>query len=208
LAAALGLAACGGGGSNGLANDSAHQIVSAAAQALKKASSVRLTGGYQGRSVDLAIFSNGAASGRLAAGGQSFNLIVLSSGAFYVKAPAAFWTTDAGAPASVAARISNIWVKLPNKGSLGLGALSLRGLAHSLLSPNGSLSKIGTRTVAGQQSVGVRSSKGGTLWVPTSGSALPVEITAPGGKGTLFFNGWNSETTPTAPKGAKSLTTG
>jgi len=205
LLAGATLSAC-GSSSNGLAGDSPSRIVSATAAAMTNASSVRLIGSYQGKSLDLEIFSNGAASGTMSAGGPSFELILLPHGKAYVKASAAFWIAQK-VPAALSSKLGGHWVTIPGGGSLGFGDLSIRALARSLQQNRGRLTKVGTRTVDGVAAVGVRSSKGGTLFVPTSGPALPIELASPS-SGTFHFEDWNQLTPPTAPKHPETVPTG
>ena len=201
--------ACGGASSNGLANDSATQIVNQVVKAMRAASSVHLSGSIGGETVNLSIFKDGSVSGAMARGSTSFQLVLLPGGSFYFKAPARFWKQQ-GMASLLISRVADHWVQLPNSGSARhvLGSLSLSGMASSFAHSGGTLIKVGTETVRGQSAVGVRSSKGGTIWVPTSGPGLPIEVVGPSGRGSLEFNDWNQGSSPSVPSGVVTLPAG
>ncbi len=210
LAGGLLWSACGGASSNGLANDSATQIVNQVAKAMRAASSVHLSGSIGGETVNLSIFKDGSVSGAMARGSASFQLVLLPGGSFYIKAPAWFWKQQ-GMASLLLSRVADHWVQIPDSGSARPvlpRSLSLSGMASLFAHSGGTLMKVGTETVRGQSAVGVRSSKGGTIWVPTSGLGLPIEVVGPSGQGSLEFNDWNQGSSPSVPSGVVTLPAG
>ncbi|HET9092809.1 MAG TPA: hypothetical protein VFN50_10390 [Acidimicrobiales bacterium] len=215
LAAAALLAACGGG--NGLAGQSAGQIMTSTISALRHAHSVRLSGvvdqGPRTAHVDVTMFRNGDADGTFDLSGVTGSLVI-SSGSVYMRGPARFWqvlTSIGGAslPGAAATKLAGRWVILPRGAASGFSSFSFKGFESSLSKGRASLSKVGPKTVMGQQAIGVKSPNNGTLWVSTTGTAYPIEVVSSNAKGTqrATFSDWNADSPPTAPAGAKSLAT-
>lgn len=89
-----------------------------------------------------------------------------------------------------------------------LGSLTnMSQLLGTVLGQHGSLSKTGTSTVSGKKVVGVKdTSKGGVLYVATTGKPYPVQISKTGSTGgTVTFDDWNAPLTITAPSGAINI---
>jgi len=207
---ALFLSACGSSGSsNGLSSKSAKQILDESLAAMKTAKSVTLTGSITSNGarlgLDLDLTSTGAVGGSINESNEKLDVVVLGS-KDYVKAPAAFWESSGHLSSSQAAAIAPHWVAVPSTLTSSFSSLSLAGLSKSLSTDNGTLSKVGTKTISGKSSVGVHSSKGGTLWVRSSGDPYPVAITGTLGTSSadVNFSNWNSAPLPVAPKGALS----
>ncbi len=208
LLAGLFLAACGGAptsSSNGIASKSPDQIASSAASVIRKAKSVHLIGSYSGSTLDVYLYSNGDVSGSVSKSGLSFDILTIHTSATYVKASASFWEHGANVPAATASGFNNKWVKLPGSTLSPPGVFTIASLASALSSHKGKLSKVGTKTIDGQSVVGVHSTVGGTMWIATTGTPYPVELTAPSGTGSITLSGWNQSSAPSAPAHAIPL---
>jgi hypothetical protein len=195
--------------SNGLTSKSAKQILDESLAAMKTAESVTLTGSITsngaGLGLDLDLTSTGAVGGSIDESNEKLDVIVLGS-KDYLKAPAAFWESSGHLSSSQAAAIAPHWVAVPSASTSSFSSLSLAGLSKSLSTNNGTLSKAGTKTINGESSIGVHSSKGGTLWVRSAGDPYPVAIIGALGTSSadVNFSNWNSAPLPVAPKGALS----
>lgn len=200
------------GGSNGIASQSASQILTAAAHALSSAGSVTVSGVIPSQSSTSVLikngtfFSTGDLDAALVIDGASAHLIKIG-GTDYTNGSTAFWTAN-GVPAVDVAKISGIWISLPDT-TLNVGhSLALSTFASHLLEGSSTFAKQGTTTVDGQQVVVlVSSAQHVTLYVATSGKPYPVEVKKTEGPntGTLTFSNWNGGTEPTPPAGAKTL---
>ncbi len=206
-ALALSAGACSSGGSSDLASQSPTQILNAVKQAFSSASSVRVTGrvnqGSQSGSVDLTTFSNSDFSGTISYGGNTVQVVRIGNND-YLKASAGFYQAQ-GSPASEASLLGGKWVYGTNQ-QVGLGNdFTLSGLASQVTKPKPPVTKGATGTVDGQAAVALHSPDG-TLWVATSGTAYPIEISQSGSSGgDIHFSAWNQGTAPTAPAGAINL---
>lgn len=207
---AVGLSACSSSPTaNGLSSKSARQILSQALSAMKSAKSVTLSGSVTSNGsrvgLNLGLTASGAISGSIEEFSQKLQVVILSS-KDYVKAPAAFWQRSAHLSAAQADRIAPHWIVAPSAVTSSFSSLSLPALTQSLSTDNGTLSKGGAKTIDGHPTVGVNSSKGGTLWVSSSGTPYPVALTGALGSSSadVSFSKWNSTATPVAPKNATS----
>ena len=210
VAAAAVLAACGGssgggGSSNGIASKSAAQIVTSVAKATQGLSSVHIFGsiveGGQSVSLNLTLVSKKGATGTLSEQGLSFKITAVGN-AVYIQGSKAFWTKFGGAAA--AALLDGKWLKVPASNSQFGEFDSLTSstkLFQQLLDTHGTLEKVGTSTVDGQQVIGVKDkTKGGTLFVATNGQPYPIEISESGkNHGAVHFDNFNAAVTLTAP---------
>jgi hypothetical protein len=208
--AAGGLAACGGSSGNGVASKSADEIVTASGKAISHAKSVHVTGSISTRGVpltlDLTLVNGTGGRGQISEGGLSFRLVDVGQ-TVYIQGSQAFWQHFGGA---AAARVINgRWLKAPDTGQFAsLATLTnMQKLTGALLLTHGSLAKGGTSTVNGQQVVSVTDkSKGGTLYVATTGPAYPVELKRTSGNGgQILFDKFNESVTLTPPASAISL---
>jgi hypothetical protein len=210
---ALGLPAltgCGGSSSgNGVASKSANEIVSASKAAADEASSVHVSGSLvtSGAHVtlDLSLASGKGATGSLSENGKSFKLIMVGNTA-YINASPAFYRQLGGAAA--AQLLAGKWLKAPaNTGEFAqLGQLaSMSRLIDAVLSGHGKLAKGATTTIGGQSAIAVTdSSKGGSLYVATTGQPYPLQISKTGSEGgKITFDRWNQPVSIKAP--AKSI---
>jgi hypothetical protein len=205
------LGACGssaGSSFNGVTSESPQKVLDSVTSALKTTKSVRISGSgtQSGKSIsfDLVSFKNGDIAGEFTQDGDGVQLRQIGADD-YIKADSAFYTSE-GIPSSAASLLGGIWISGPTS-QFGLGDdFSLTSLASSLNKDNGTLSSGSTGTIDGLAARGIKSSKGGTLWVATSGPAYPVEVKKGGDQAeTIKFTAWNSNSTPNAPSGAKPL---
>jgi hypothetical protein len=204
------VAACGSSGpaSNGVANESASQILTAAVNAMKSASSGSVSGTEveSGKSESLSgSFFAVDADVTLVTNGETINVIKVGAND-YIKAPSAYWASS-GVPSADLGKVNEVWISIPDS-TAGLGSeFTLSGLASSLTKDVGTLEKGTTSTIDGQAVVAITStSQKGTLYVATTGTPYPVEVTKTGSGGsTLTFSGWNQGSTPTAPAGAETI---
>ena len=208
--AAGGLAACGGSSGNGIASKSADEIVTASGKAISHAKSVHVAGSISASGVpltlDLTLVNGTGGRGQISEGGLSFRLVDVGQ-TVYIQGSQAFWQHFGGA---AAARVINgRWLKAPDTGQFAsLATLTnMQKLTGALLLTHGSLAKGGTSTVNGQRVVSVTDkSKGGTLYVATTGPAYPVELKRTSGNGgQILFDKFNESVTLTPPANAISL---
>lgn len=196
------------GGSNGIANESASDILAAAVNAMKSARSVTLNGlqtSAPGQGVQInngSFFSSGDVDAMITINGDSVHLIKIGS-TDYMNASGDFWSKN-GIPAADVSKLANVWVSVPDSLAHIGSELSLSTFANGF-SNVGTVTKGGTSTVDGQAVVAVLS-QNGTLYVATTGTPYPVQAAKTGtGGGTLDFSNWNNAAEPTVPAGAKTL---
>jgi hypothetical protein len=210
------LAGCGSSSQgNGVASKTPAEIVASAKALADAAGSVHVSGSIvTGRSpitLDLLLASGKGGRGRLSENGLSFELIELY-GTVYIKGSPAFYRAIAGPAATQL--LQGKWLKAPaSSGSLAsLSSLTnLRALVDAALSGHRGLTKGTSTTVNGQKVIAVTdTSKGGKLYVATTGPPYPIEITSTGssgaGSGKVLFDHWNSPVTLTAPANAIDIT--
>ncbi len=212
LLAVAALGGCGDSSGNGLASKSPTEIVAAAKAAADGASAVRVAGstvtGGSPITLDLSLVTGKGGRGRLSENGLSFELIEID-GTIYINGSSAFYTHFAGAAA--AQLLHGKWLKAStsNASFAGLSSLTdLRKLLDAALTTNHkALVTTGTRTVGGQAAVGVKdTAQNGILYVATTGTAYPLEITKSGaGGGTITFDEWNKPVALTPPPNAVDI---
>jgi hypothetical protein len=199
----------GGAAANGIAAQSPQQILAATMAASNAAKSVHLAGstvtGGQRIQLDLNLGA-GQGSGSFSQAGLTVQLITLQN-VIYLKAGGAFWQKFAGSAA--AQLLADKWLKAPASSSSLAGIAQLTDfhkLLSTTLSQHGTLAKQGTSTVNGQSAVAVKdTSRGGTLYIATTGPAYPLQLVGGSGGGKLTFDHWNEPVTATAPSGAVDL---
>lgn len=206
------LAGCGGSTSgNGVASKTPAQILAAAKAAADGAATVHIAGSVtsEGKplAIDMELLAGKGGRGRITVEGLSVD-IVRVGGAVYIKGSEAFYRHLAGA--SAAQLLQGKWLKAPEKsGSFAsLASLTELGkLIDATLTGHGALARGATSTVNGQKAVAVNdTSKGGTLYVATTGPAYPIEIVKDGGGGgKIVFDRWNKAVTLTAPANAINI---
>jgi hypothetical protein len=140
--------------------------------------------------------------------GLSFELIQ-TGGSVYIKGSPAFYSHVGGAAA--AQLLGGKWLKVPAS-SPQFASLSkltdLRRLVDTALSTPGGVAKRGTSTVNGKQAVVLTSpSKGGNLFVATTGRPYPIQITKQGADGgSISFDRWDQPVALTVPANALDVT--
>jgi hypothetical protein len=205
------LAGCGGSSSssgNGVADKTPTEILAATKAATATATSVHVSGSIVSDkspiTLDMSLLAGKGGRGQLSENGLAFELIQIG-GTVYIKGSSAFYKHIGGSAA--AQLLEGKWLKAPSSDSnfASLSQLTdLRQLVDQTLANHGSLKKTGTTTVNGQKVVGVTdTSKGGTLYIATTGKPYPIEISKDGsGGGKITFNRWNGDVTVAAPKNA------
>jgi hypothetical protein len=213
LAAAVALiAGCGGSSSsssgNGVAGKSTAQILAATKGAADSAKSVHVSGslvsGGTPITLDMNLIAGKGGRGQLSQSGLKFELIEVAN-TVYIKGSSAFYRHIGGTAA--AQLLQGKWLKATStsSGFASIGQLTdLHRLVDQTLADHGTLTKSGTSTIAGQKVVGVTDkTKGGTLYVATSGKPYPVQISRSGsGVGSITFDRWDEPVTLAAPANA------
>jgi len=211
---ALLLSGCGSSSSssgNGMASASPEQIVAAAKAASATAATVHIAGSIisEGKpiSLDMELVAGKGAKGHVSVEGLGIDVIA-DEHAFYLNGSAAFYRHIGGAAA--AQLLQGKWLKAPAGGGDFSSLAQLTNLGQLLnqsLANHGKLSAAGTTTINGQPAVGVTdSTKGGTLYVASTGTAYPVAITKSGtSAGRIVFDRWNQPVTLTPPANAINI---
>lgn len=220
----LAASACGTSG-NGVASLPASQILSKAKAAVQAAKTVRIVGQFKssGQTVGLDLdFKPGTGTvANLTLSGAKVNVVAIGQ-TVYFKGDSLFWSQIAaqqpgGSSAGKAfvALAAGRWFKVSKSATgsqiPGFSQLaqftSLSTFVNQVFSPastNGAKNG-GAATVDGQATVKLIGAQGGDLYVATSGTPYPVELTSPSATaGTLNFT-YNVPVTVTAPPGAVNL---
>jgi hypothetical protein len=202
------LVGCGGSGGesdNGVAAKSPSEIVAATKAAADSASSVHVSGSMVSEgaplTLDMSLVSGKGGSGKISTKGLSVEVIVVG-GAFYINGSSEFYRHFGGAAA--AQLLQGKWLKAPtsDREFASLSALTeVHKLLDSGLANHGTLSKGSTSTIEGQKVIAVSdTTKGGTLYVATTGKPYPIQIAKSGSEGgKITFNQWDVPVTLTAP---------
>jgi hypothetical protein len=192
-------AACGGSGgasSNGVASKSPDGIVAAATTAIRDAKSVHVSGSISNSGSPITLNLNLAAgkggTGAMSENGLSFRIIVVKN-VVYISGSDAFWRHFGGSAA--AQLFHGKWLRGPATGQLASVAVltNLQTLFNRLLASHGTLAKGPTSTLHGQKVVAVNDkTRGGTLYVATTGKPYPIEISKTGPQGGhVVFDRYN-----------------
>jgi hypothetical protein len=196
---------------NGISTQTPEQIVAASTAAAKAAKSVHVVGaiadGDGSVELNLELLAGQGGQGTIAKNGTRF-AIVVSDGTVYLKGSASFYKSLGGSAA--AELLKGKWLKAPASGSLGsLAKLTdIDTLMSQTLKPDAgsTLTKAGQKTIDGQPALGLKSSKGGTLYIATTGKPYPLQLAKTGGsgKGTgqISFKDWDKPVTILVPKDA------
>lgn len=206
---AIAVSACGGSSSsdNGISSKSPDAIVSSVNSAVAGLKSVHITGSIVSTGVpitlDMDLVSGMGARGSMSENGVGFQIVALGH-EVYINGSPAFWRRLGG---SAAAQLFNgKWLKAPATGQFAsLASLTnLQALFNKLLASHGTLTKGATSTVNGQKVVALTdTTKGGTLYVATTGQPYPVELTKGGSQGGhIDFSGFNQSVSLAAPANA------
>lgn len=212
-AAALagGIAGCGGssGGAsdNGVAAKSPDGILAAASNAVGGVKSVHVSGsllsGGTPVTLDLTLVAGKGGGGQMAESGLSFKLVNINQ-VVYINGSDAFWRRIGGT--SAVQLFHGKWLRAPANGQFASVAslTNVQTLFNKLLSSHGTLAKGSISTVAGQKAVAVMdTTKGGTLYVATTGKPYPVQVSEKGSNGgRIVFDRYNQSVSLTAPANA------
>lgn len=207
------LAGCGGSSSssgNGVAGKTPAEILAATKAATDTATSVHVSGSIVSEkspiTLNMNLLAGKGGRGQLSESGLAFELIQVG-GTVYIKGSSAFYKHIGGTAA--AQLLQGKWLKAPSTDAnfASLSQLTdLRQLVDQTLTNHGSLKKSATTTIDGQKVVGITdTTKGGTLYIATTGKPYPVEIAktgSSGGGGKITFDRWNSPVTLAAPANA------
>lgn len=208
------LAGCGGSSSssgNGVASKSATEIVSEARAAADSASSVHVSGSVKTAgspvALDLNLASGKGGKGEISQSGFNFKLIIVGSTA-YISGSSSFYKHLGGAAA--AQLLAGKWLKVPvTTGEFASfsSLTDMRKLIDTTLASQGTLQKGATSTVGDQQAIAVTdATRGGTLYVATTGKPYPVQLTKGGSEsGTISFGSWNAPVAIEAPANSVDL---
>jgi len=207
LLLAVTLAGCGGSNSNGEASKSASAILADARQAALSADSVRISGTIHeaGQSIGLDLsITKGDGGGTMTIRGSKVDVIRAGTTA-YIRAGADFYR-QVGAGAAAGRLLAGRWLKVPtstpNFAQL-VELTDLHAFVAQALKPDGTISKGAEETVNGQKAIELKSSKGGSLFVATSGTPYPVEFVGGGtSSGQITLSDWGATKAPSAPKNA------
>jgi hypothetical protein len=201
------VAGCGGGTKgNGETAKTAGQIVTDAAAAAAQALSVHVaSSGTSAFTLDLRLVAGSGGKGTITTNGLTFQIVRIGDAA-YVKGNATFWRRF-GRPAA-AQLLHGRWLKL----SAATGPLSsftpftdIGKLFDAVIASHGKLKKGDTTKIGGQPAIGiVDTTKGGTLYIATTGKPYPLEVTQ-GGKGRITFGEWDKSVQLHAPPDAIDL---
>jgi hypothetical protein len=215
LAGAAGGAVQGCGSSssgNGVAAKSPAEIVAASRAAADAASSVHVSGSIVSSgsplTLDMDMLAGRGGRGRLSQNGFGFELIQVGQ-TVYIKGSAAFYSHLGGAAA--AQLLQGRWLKAPttSRNFASIAALTdFRQLIDTALTRHGALLKGATTTVDGQKVIAIsETSKGGILYVATSGRPYPIEVSKIGASGgTVVFDRWQEPVSLAAPANAIDIT--
>jgi hypothetical protein len=206
------LSGCGSSSSgNGVQSKSPEAIVSAATQALKGVRSVHVYGSTttSGKPIklNLLLVSGKGGRGEITQNGLSFQ-VISTAGQVYINGSDGFWRHFGGEAA--VQLFHGKWLKAPATGELASVAdlTNLQQLFGKLLSSHGTLKKGASTTVNGQKVIALEdATQGGTLYVATTGSAYPIEVTKTTGSegGTLNFDRYNESVSLSAPANAVNI---
>jgi hypothetical protein len=201
------IAGCGGSGSNGEASKSASAILTDARQAALAANSVRIAGTIHdaGQTIGLDLnVTKGDGGGTMTIQGSKVD-VVRAGNTAYIRAGADFYRQVGAGPAA-GRLLAGKWLKVPtatpNFAQL-IALTDLHAFVAQALEPEGTVTKGAEKTIGGQQAIELKSSKGGSLFVATSGKPYPVEFVGGGtSSGTVTLSDWGAAKAPSAPKNA------
>jgi hypothetical protein len=188
----------GGSNSNGISSKSANQILSSAVSAAEAAKSLHVAGavknGGESIGLDLSIVTGKGASGTISEGSASFKLVQVG-GNYYIQPSPAFLLKFTHSQAGVQL-FKGKWLRATSSDAnfQSFGELtSINGLMGSLTKSHGTLSKGSTSKLDGQPVIAVDSSKGGTVYVATTGKPYPLQLSkSTGGQtGKVTFSQYN-----------------
>jgi hypothetical protein len=200
------LAGCGGSGSNGEADRTAARILADAKRAARAAGSFSVAGTIedQGATIGLDLrVADGGGTGTMTIQGSRIDVIRIGR-TLYLRAGARFYE-QVGAGKAAGRLLDGKWLEVSAR------AKDFRDLAdltdvdsflQAALTPAGTIAKGAETTVAGRKAIELKDSKGGSLFVATTGKPYPIEFR---GGGTLTLGNWGAPVSPEAPKSPVDL---
>jgi hypothetical protein len=201
--------------SNGVANKSASQILTAASTATGAASSFTFGGTTQqsGTTTNLkvSVSSSGKGQGIITISGQPVKLIKIGN-TVYFSSTKAFWNKAAGSGAG--SLFGTRWVAVPSTDSdfAGINTLLDESQVASQFSQtsNTTFTKGKTSTINGRPVIAVNGkdstdSTGGTVYVATTGKPYIIRVT--GGGSSLTFSNFNQPVNPSVPPNSINIST-
>jgi hypothetical protein len=205
----------GAASSNGVANKSASEIVTAASAATGAAKSFTFGGTTQqsGTTTNLkvSVSSSGKGQGTITISGQPVKLIKIGN-TVYFSSTKAFWNKAAGTGAG--SLFGTRWVAVPSTDSdfAGINTLLDESQVASQFSDtsNTTFTKGKTSTINGQAVIAVNGkdsgdSTGGTVYVATTGKPYIIRVT--GGGSSLTFSNYNRPVNPSVPPNSINIST-
>lgn len=204
LAVVGAISACGGSSGNGVASKSPGAIVAAARSAADGVKSLHVAGSVESGgspiTLDLNLVANQGGRGRMSVNGLGFQIADLDQ-TVYINGSPAFWRHFGGTPA--VQLLQGKWLKSPQSGNFAsfAGLTDLHKVLNSLLTGHGTLTKGATSTRDGQPVVAVNdTTKGGTLYVATTGKPYAIEVMKTGSQGgRIVFDRFNATVSLTVP---------
>jgi hypothetical protein len=214
--ALLTLTGCGSGSggtaatatSNGVADQSADQILTATTTAAKAQESVHVSGkgSTAGKAfgLDMKLAKGVGGVGTISMGTDTLQIVYTGTD-IYLKGDKAYWTAQANA--ATADLIGDRWVKAPatNESFAAFAQIGdFTTAVENLLKPDSAITKGDQADVAGQPAIALVSTDG-KLWVATTGEPLPITIDNGKPGEELTFSEWGAPVTVTAPVAADTL---
>lgn len=187
-------------GDNGIAEKSAEEILTAAQEAARAATAVRVSGEIEEVRLDLSIVKGEGAIGSMSQAGAEFELVVNGDQVF-VKGSDEFYDQLGGGQATE--QLSGKWLQVPSTdddfGSIAQFA-DMDRLLGEILDPSADrLTKGETEDVDGTPAIGITADRG-TLFVATEGEPLPLKLTGAADRpGEMTFSDWNEPAELTTP---------
>lgn len=185
--------------SNGVADKSAEQILTAANEAARGATAVHVTGTADGVELDLSFAKGKGASGSVEQLDNRFELITVGDEIF-LKGSDEYYRGLGGD--AVVTLLSGKWLKVPSdtRGFEGFAQLTdMDALLTGMLRPQSSAIKKGkVETIDGTEVIGLGGRRG-TLYVATTGKPFPFKIDRSDDTGAVTFDRWNEPVELTAP---------
>jgi hypothetical protein len=191
---------------NGIAGQTADEILAKAKAALQGAGAVRIKGttgrGADRFDIDMR-YAQASAQGTVSVAAEPIEMRRIGK-TVYVKGSREFWTGRVPAPA--VELLTGKWLKSPVTSSR-LGPLAsltdLSEAADGILDPDGKVTKGERKTVAGTPAIALVSdgADGGKLYVATTGKPFPLQIvpTDPKESGQVTFSDFGKRVTVSPP---------
>jgi hypothetical protein len=191
---------------NGVSALTAEQILTRAKTALGAADSVHIAGSGtdEGSAIELDMrYGKDGAVGTMTLDGDVLNLLRVGDDV-YLKGSRSFWTTYANAAVAKLMGVKYVKTSVGDDRFTDIASFTdLSESADGFLEPDGTITKSGKRTIAGQPAIGLvsRDETDGILYVATTGRPYPLSIEAKGNN--LTFTGYGEPVTVRAPAAAQ-----